>query len=486
VDWLDGGSWWQFTQSCREWLHRIEPSWVQDQPLFLRVLLYYLAALIALTVLVMLIWGTGYLVIAAVSRVLEAAATGLLFDAADIVAIPYVRVRTLGAGSLLSKPVRFKSRRSPPPGIEPLDLPDPLPLNGAVRVLRAFTMLAGFLSIALPTILFLTVRAMLRPRMVTFCALLLALWFADLLSPLLAAVGRVKIGDINLSVVVAAGTLLAILYAALNSDIRGRAELNKTASLACRTALHSSTNAMLDCADSLRAIREAAVRQLSRFPTNEELEQLTGRDDLHWGLLGPLPREAGGLNHQLRAMPFLQRPAVREFADEVLATSRTRAHEGRSLIMEGDVRDHVETLRDSSRRIAEKLDELHENGFTGKLDRVLGQGGTALLATAYWTAFGATIAQDVYTPDGEPGTAGILNDWQRREWAMLAGADPDDPRLRLACQYLHHQLRTVVRARHKALWRMAVIEYQLRHLVAKIDKTLSPRLIERVRQAFGK
>jgi hypothetical protein len=45
---------------------------------------------------------------------------------------------------------------------------------------------------------------------------------------------------LTIPVLIAAMTLLALVYTALNSDIRGRAEVNKTASLACRTAMLKS------------------------------------------------------------------------------------------------------------------------------------------------------------------------------------------------------------------------------------------------------
>lgn len=486
MEWLSAASWWDFVRSCRDRLYEIEPSWVPEQPLLVRLLLYYLAARVALTVLVAIIHGIGTVVLIAARWVLAATGTLLLFDVPDLVAVPFVRLQAMAAGPLLSTPVRFRSRSSPLPSIDPLDLPDPLPARAALRVFRRVAVALGLFSLGLLALGYLTLQAMLRPRPATFCALLFALWFADLLGPLLAAVSRVRIGDVNLSVFVAAGTLLAVLYAALNSDLRGRAELNKTASLACRTALHASTNAMLDCAAALRAIRDTAVRQLSNFPTTEELRQLTGRDDLEWRLFGPLPRDAGGLNHGLREMPFFRRPAVREYADEVLTTAKKRAHQARSLITEGDVQDHVDTLRDSSRLITEKLDELHENGFTGKLDRVLGQAGTALLAVTYGSGFGTTTVREVYEPDGRTGTDGVLSDRERHAWAMLTSVDPDEPVLREACRVLPRQLRTFLQARHRALWSVAVTEYQLRYLVAKIDKPLSPRLFERIRQAFGK
>ncbi|GHG42747.1 MULTISPECIES: hypothetical protein [Amycolatopsis] len=125
-----------------------------------------------------------------------------------------------------------------------------------------------------------------------------------------------------------------------------------------------------------------------------------------------------------------------------------------------------------------------------KIDRVLDGSGIHLLATALDDDFGI-IDTNLLVAAGQStwlDTITLEKDKQDllQSWEALRNASPDDPELRRACVDLTRRIRRFLRLEHRKLWRAAVTEQRLVHLVECIDKSLRPRLIERIRQQFGK
>jgi hypothetical protein len=72
-----------------------------------------------------------------------------------------------------------------------------------------------------------------RRKLTIVISVVAALWYSGLLETIFAvassAVQAISFGQFQLSTLLTIGTLVAVIYAALNSDVRGRAEMNKTA-----------------------------------------------------------------------------------------------------------------------------------------------------------------------------------------------------------------------------------------------------------------
>jgi len=136
----------------------------------------------------------------------------------------------------------------------------------------------GLLSVAF-IILFASLRSLARINILNIASAVTAVWLAGLLH-LTEISGSLRLGKIPLPTLVTSGALLALIFVALDIDVRGKAELNKVASLTCRIALHKTTPKIFRIVDALRATRSLAARRLALLPTASELFELTGRKDL--------------------------------------------------------------------------------------------------------------------------------------------------------------------------------------------------------------
>jgi hypothetical protein len=337
---------------------------------------------------------------------------------------------------------------------------------------------------------FILVWKLVRITPVNIASLLTMLWYMGFLRKLLELASGISLGEIQLSVVLAAGTLFTFIYSIANSDVRGRAELNKVASLACRTALHSCTYPLLASANALHEIRIQCTRRLQRFPRRHEIKRIARRPDLEWRGRILLPRGAHPVEHHWRASKLLKSRFIRRFLTDWVYSRRRLQQPGDRLVKKLEVGVFYATIEDARSIIVKKVSELRESGMLGKIDRVLDRSGIDALATSQDVKFGQSDSDELLAA-GESSWLDTITSVREKEellssWESLRGVAVDDPELRRACVDLTRKLRHFVRLEHAKHWRAAVTEQRLSYLAECIDKHLRPRFLERVRQQFGK
>jgi hypothetical protein len=415
----------------------------------------------------------------------------VLFGLVKPIAQAYVRLESLAFRLRLSHisvaDIRISSK---PPIVSPRErnLPgSPIlfdPLSNGIRLVIGIP-LATIASVTYAA--FQVVRGALRLRWRNLAALALALWYSSSFAPILEMLGLIRLGDIQLSVIVASGTLFAVGYAAANSDVRGRAELNKTASLACRTTLHGCTNSLLTGATGLANIRVVGQTRLAQFPTKEELRSLTGRDDLTWLWTTLLPVKANPLPPALSKIINLNDAQVKAIA----AARREPPSGADSSVNLADAQQMMTQIADARTTIERKLGDLKDTGFAGKVDRVLGASALGALIGVSHADFGAEPADVIVESLSTEWLHAAVPDSKERDelkatWVALARREPDDAELRQACRSLSRLLRRFAREEHTRFWYAVLTEVRLRHVAETIDRSLRPRFVERIRQAFGK
>jgi hypothetical protein len=492
VLWPDRAEVADIIRDVENWLHEIEPPLLLNVSMPFRLAAYYLIAIVVVLVVVetfRIIIGSLYTLLCVI---LDGLARYLFFDFAEPIANAYVRMEAMALRlrvfTVTAAHMRLDNAASPT--IETLGRYTlaPLPLGVALNSLRVAAAMLLVIAVGFLRGVISIIWLALRPRWRNLTALVLALWYSGLLIPLFRNIGQIQLGDIQLSVIVAAGTLLAVGYAAANSDLRGRAELNKTASVACRTALHGCTKSLLTVATRLTAIREAADNRLARFPTRVELHHLTGRDDLIWLGRSLLPEQAGLLPHRLRKFKVVNDLVGYKTVGDLDAFQRSPPFAERSLLSADDAQHVYDNLVNANTDIHDKLGELRDAGFLGKLDRVLNAPARGILVLLSRRGFGVDAAREIVKPTDDTWLDAFVDDSEelRKEWQALADCEPDDPALRDACLSLAQLLRRLVREEHERYWDAALTEARLRYVAETIDRSLRPRLIERIRQAFGK
>lgn len=360
------------------------------------------------------------------------------------------------------------------------------------RPLGFLTFLWGCISaftIGLPAVilrvLFLALRSIARINISNIAAVVVAFWLTDLLHvPEFG--GDMRLGQVPLPVLVAIGTLLALIFVALNADVRGRAELNKLASVTCRTALHEAVPKILRIAGAYRAIRNLAMSRLDSFPTKPELFELTGREDLCWRLLRLLPLTASLVTES--ASPLSVKLA--QFSEDFIGPQWPPNISRNSIIRSEDILDHDATITRESRKLRKVFNRLYESGMTGKLNKALSLPAWVFLLDLSDRRFGYDAIETICLDTDECWYHYALdksNSTQLREqWSSLANAAPNDPRLREECIDLSHLLRLTIYNMRSAYWHIAVDEYRLRYLAEAIESSLRPRLFDRIIQFFGK
>lgn len=282
------------------------------------------------------------------------------------------------------------------------------------------------------------------------------------------------------------GTLLALIFVALNADVRGKAELNKVASVTCRTALHEAVPKILRIAGAYRAIRNLAMNRLYFFPTRPELFELTGRKDLCWRVSHLLPLTASLIAES--SSPLSVRLA--QFSEDLIDPRWPPNVPLNSIIKREDILNLDATLARESKKLQKIFNRLYESGLTDKLNKTLSLPARFFLLDLFNRRFGCDALETVCLYDDEYWYHSVLDEnfsvQLHERWNSLANAAPNDPRLREECINLRHVLRSTVYNVRSAHWKIAVDEYRLRYLEEAIVSSLRPRLYDRIRQLFDK
>ncbi|WP_143267169.1 hypothetical protein [Amycolatopsis thailandensis] len=360
-------------------------------------------------------------------------------------------------------------------------------LSNAIRFSTIAPLMLAALLLILP---FMLAWKLVQPRVSSLISLLITLWYLGLLREPFELMNGIKLGNIQLSVVLAAGALIAVMYTIANSDVRGRAELNKTASLTCRLALHGCTYPLLMSSNALREIRIYCTRKLQKFPRRHEIKRVARRPDLEWRGRLLLPRGSSPILPRWRTSRLLKSRLIRKFITEWVYSRQYLRQPGDRLAKRVEFATCYGMIEDACSAIVEQISELRKTGMVGKIDRALDSSGIEILVTVQDVNFGKNDANALLAAGESSWLDSIVSENDKKgvrsSWEALSKVPPDDPQLRRACVDLTRKLRIFVRSENRKYWRAAVTEQRLIHLAERIDKSLRPRLLERIIQQFGK
>lgn len=483
VDWTTFSYWTQLVEELKSWLLRFDLHLPFHANQLVHIIIIFLAArlalwlaFIAVNIIVMFAYGALFFIASMGARWLI---YSLISEMAEVyVSVEVFMIRIMSP--LVDTIIDFDAE-------DPVMEHEDEEIKGFVErerlgllssIARAIVMYLLIFPIAF-TFAFLSglPRNLTRITTLNIASLIATLWLSGLLGKLSNIVARFPLSGITLSTLAASGTLVALIFVSLNSDVRGKAELNKVASLACRKALHESTPKFLRIADALETIRFRASKRLRAFPTDPELFAITGRNDLHWHGSGLLPL---GMDPRFSSVS----PA---FADW---STRKPRRKRRSILVRRDVMKERSVLKSQSKEITRILEELDESGLSGKFTRVLNCPARTYFKYFWSQQFRLDIGTVVHDRAGDSGHDYIFEEEGLSEskdiWVELADANFNDPNLNRQCTILSRTLRSVIYDRRVACWRMALDEYRLRYLAKNIDSSLRPSLPDRIRQLFDK
>lgn len=488
MKWMNDPSYWlAFAEGLRIWLLSFVPSFLDNSPL--RALCIFIIVNISFSLISAVVRLAARGVNKALSLAACAATRWLVYDFAGLVASIYVHIEA--AVLRVSRPPIQTSVLG-----RSNEMIDYYQLFGGVFIHRPVSVVKGLLaSITLITIglpaavfsgVFAIVRRLTRINILNIASAITTLWISDLLH-LRGIGGNLQLGQIPVSTLVIFGTLLALVFVALNIDVRGKAELNKVASLTCRTALHETTPKLFRIASALCEVRSLAIKRLASFPTASELFELTGRDDLCWRSLSSrlLPVTASLVPESASPLSVKLSQISECFVDPEFP----QAIPHNSIIRVEDISSQDLTLMRESKSVCDIINRLYESGMAAKLNKALSLPARYFLVDLYSRRFGSDTVDVVHLPADDQ-WYDILD--QKRsaqlqdQWGTLADADPNDPHLRKGCIELKRELRSTLHCVRSSLWLLALDEYRLRYLAEAIDSSLRPRLFDRIRQLFDK
>jgi hypothetical protein len=338
-----------------------------------------------------------------------------------------------------------------------------------------------------------TIRYLAPRRMINIVAWLAVLTYVGLLPQGLQLLQEIHFGDfiqkITLAHILAAGSIVVLLYVAIGSDIRGRAELNKNASFECRKTLHACQSMLEQAANILAFMRRCFIEELRYYPSVSGLQELTGRTDLVWHGSGIAPKRIprAVLRRWWWNTAFLD-PAAQHPMLFPASHTRPLAHDtsyaARTLAIRASLND-LDTMATSFEKALTKLDN---SGFSFKLRDVLSKRHLRILVYLERYHLGSITARNSLLPKDalcfpEDESSEILS---TDIWSELNDTADSDVTLIGAYDSLSQLIHQTARKARFKHWQMAVAEQYLRSLSWAIQKTLRPTVAERLRQAIGK
>jgi len=326
-------------------------------------------------------------------------------------------------------------------------------------------------------------RLAIRPTLINAIAWTLVLWHLEGVAPLVKL--AIDFPAIPASQIVAGLTITALVYAVLGSDLRGRAEINKTASVEVRAALLSALKPLEHLAESLWSIREVVAAFERRFPDSRWLTDFADDPRCSW--------QFNTVDHPDRW--FRQVPHIAMILT-VLVESRATFESSdpepprasSKPMDETAATEHLATfytrMVEADSRIQKIFEEIVEKGYSHKLTTVLpgpvGHAWTHLVSCHFHRGLAESLPlatqpkwDGLYLPDHEE---------LRALWRSAETSSERD----IAAAETAHAIRRANSAAQAHLWQLAVTEKRIRVLIDAIEAMLSPRLLERLRQAIHK
>jgi hypothetical protein len=316
-------------------------------------------------------------------------------------------------------------------------------------------------------------RLAFRPSFTNLVAWTAVLWYVGWFAPLAAWADRLTVPAVPLTQVIAVLTIAVLAYATLGSDLRGRSEINKTASVEIRKVLLAAQQPLSRVADALEETRTIVAAYARQFPDPAWLAQAFGDGDCRWRL--------NTIDHPDRW--FRRMPSVAMFVRDVLepessAADAKHAHSAAILRTQRQVRtDRLATLAkeltEAESRVHELVQTITEQGFSHKLSAVLP--GPVNHAWVHLTGrrFHRGLAQTLpLAGDPEWYAQYFPSEMElRRVWANATTPE----RRNLAAAHIAREIRRANGAAHADLWQLAVTEQRVRMLVEGIGAMLHPR-----------
>jgi hypothetical protein len=329
-----------------------------------------------------------------------------------------------------------------------------------VGLLLFFTLLPFGIVLSLFAVCF-------RPTWPKFLALIAAVWY--FFNP--RSLPSLQLPNVQLSTVIAALTLVVLVFALANSDIRGRAELNKVASVECRLMLHRSVRPLLRMSEAMEAHAAARFDRFADFPTRETAQLLLGRVDLVWIENRVYFSDAAARKNPLGFQ-------VKELAGE------------RDFDREKDEEQH-QSISNGYLGVMADLDSVFEKGFGTKLDRVSNRAAFSYLSRLYRDF---DLPPEGTSPCNTDLLREHLGDRSLEElmasWTRDLSRSPSNPPTSGANQRILRDLighaRSAARSEMRVCWDELVGARRARYVANYADDSLSPSLLERLRQFFGK
>ncbi|WP_156993281.1 hypothetical protein [Pseudonocardia acaciae] len=351
--------------------------------------------------------------------------------------------------------------------------------------MRMVALFVTFVPVFVASVILSIFRSFFRQRLLLLVAIFGALWclgFPTLLvGPLVQISGYIFESGVSLPTLLALGTLLAFLYAALNSDVRGRAELNKTASVACRTSLLRVITSLEGIEHRLARLRFNGISRLQVFPERGDIASFTGRDDFAWRGNKLLPRGSRWISTRKTANGSTLKEII-EVADESATVDIPQIG-----YADPSLEQLVASLRADAEIVSSALTEIEEAGYCSKIDRVVGQYGVLILEGLRENEFGLGHALDKPgTPWWETRSAPTGRALTVRAIFHDLKSSPDDYLMRHASENLRAIVRETRSSAYRAYWEIKLDCTRIRWLVFKVDSSLRPTAWERIRQFFGK
>lgn len=355
----------------------------------------------------------------------------------------------------------------------------PLAIAGAGAFVALLT-----LAEALVAALRWVARLALRPSLTNLVAWAAVLWHLGWLAPIAAWADRLTVPAVPLTQVIAVLTVAVLVYATLGADLRGRAEINKTASVEVRKALLAAQQPLNRVADALREIRTIVAAYARQFPDSAWLVEATGDQRCRWRF--------NTIDHPDRW--FRRMPAVSMFVRDVLEaefssvdakrTHSTALLRGQRQIMADRLATLAKEFTEAENRVHELAQTIAGQGYDHKLTAVLpgpvGHAWVHLTSRRFHRGLAQALplagAPDWYE-HYFPNTKGL-----REMWAKATTRDGRD----FAAAQIAQKIRRANNAAHADLWQLAITEQRVRMLVDSIGAMLHPRPLERLRQAIHK
>lgn len=478
LSWRIGDQW---VHRAHDWLERLEPELIREAPAPVRLLVLWVIASLLVGAVAVLVGAVGELAAVAAHGILRLVATNstprLLDHLADLTVRLERLMRRIGIdlqfGEEYIRPGGLHAVRGEMVDELSAELPRVIrPLAAAATTLLGFLLAIGaVVTVVGRDLAQLTFRVSLLNAL-TWTAVL---WYLEWLAPIARWAERQAVPTISITQVAALLTMAVVAYAALGPDLRGRAEINKTASVEVRKALLAANQPLGVIAGALRRSRLVATTAARSFPERGWLSDVTGDPWAQWRF--------NTIDHPDRW--FRRLPAKAPLLGAVPLRPMLHAVDGgQSPIPAADRGTTEQDLVDAVRRVDGLIETLDESGYLPKMQTVLPTPVGHVWSHLTSRQFHLGLVQKMCSP--------VEEDWSMRHLPHLptvkvSWVDASTPAERdRAAAYTARAIRWANRSFQEDLWQLAITEHRVRMLVREVESMLNPRLMERLRQAVHK